>query len=91
MTTDRPAAASQYRLAMDRILGSETGTTEALDRALELDGSFALALAARYMLARDAGSADTGNLRERALLAAETASPWEREAPMQPWSRQTWC
>jgi tetratricopeptide (TPR) repeat protein len=78
MTTDRPAAASQYRLAMDRILGSETGTTEALDRALELDGSFALALAARYMLARDAGSADAGHFRERALLAAEAALPWER-------------
>ena len=78
MTTDSATAASQYQLAVDRILGSETGTAEALDRALELDGGFALALAARYMLARDAGSADAGHFRERALLAAEAALPWER-------------
>ena len=79
MTTNSPAAASQYQLAVDRILGSETGTAEALDRALELDGSFALALAARYMLARDAGSVHAGRFRERALLAAEAALPWEQE------------
>lgn len=78
MTTTSATAASQYQLAVDRILASETGTAEALDRALELDGGFALALAARYMLARDAGSANAGHFRERALLAAEAALPWER-------------
>jgi len=78
VTTDSGAAASQYQLAVDRILGSETGAAEALDRALELDGGFALALAARYMLARDAGSTDADEYRKRAILAAETALPWER-------------
>lgn len=78
LTTDSPEAAEQYRLAVDRILGSETGSAEALERALELDGNFTLALAARYMLAKDAGSADARSLKERALLAAEAALPWER-------------
>lgn len=78
LTTDSPEAAGQYRLAVDRILGAETGAAEALDRALELDGAFAVALAARYMLAKDARSADAGLFKERALRAAEAAQPWER-------------
>lgn len=78
LTTDSPEAAEQYRLAVDRILGSETGTAEALDHALALDRNFAMALAARHMLAKDARSADADLLKERALLAAETALPWER-------------
>lgn len=78
LTTDSPGAADQYRLAVDRILGSEAGAAEALDHALALDGNFALALAARHMLAKDAGSADAYLLKERAVLAAETALPWER-------------
>ncbi len=78
LTTDRPEAAEQYQLAVDRILGSETGAAEALDQALALDSNFAMALAARYMLAKDAKSADAHLFKERALLAAEAALPWER-------------
>jgi hypothetical protein len=78
LTTDSPGAAEQYQLAVDRILGSETGAAEALDQALALDSKFALALAARYMLAKDGKSADADLFKERALLAAEAAPRWER-------------
>ena len=78
LTTDRPEAAAAYQLAVDRILGSETGAAEALDQALALDGNFALALAARTMLAKDAKSADANLFRERALRSADAALPWER-------------
>jgi thioredoxin-like negative regulator of GroEL len=78
LTTDRPEAAEQYQLAVDRILGSETGAAEALDQALALDSKFPLALAARYMLAKDAKSADADLFKARALVAAEAALPWER-------------
>src|SRR5438067_12924765 len=78
LTTGSPGAAEQYQLAVDRILGSETGAAETLDRALALDGKFALALAARYMLAKDGKSADADLFKERALLAAEAAPRWER-------------
>ena len=78
LTAASPEAAEAYQLAVDRILGSETGAAETLDRALALDGNLALALAARYMLAKDAKSADANLFKERALLAAEAALPWER-------------
>jgi len=78
LTTDTPGAAEQYQLAVDRILGSEAGAAHALDRALALDSNLALALAARYMLARDAKAADADLFKERALRAAEAALPWER-------------
>ena len=78
LTTDSPGAAEQYQLAVDRILGSEAGAAEALERALALDGHLAVALAARYMLAKDSNSADADVLRERAQRAAEAALPWER-------------
>src|SRR6516165_9898675 len=78
LTTDSPDAAEQYQLAVDRILGSETGAAEALDRALTLDCNLALALAARHMLAKDGNSADADLFRERALRAADVALPWER-------------
>lgn len=78
LTTRSPEAAEQYRLAVDCILGSETGAAEALDRALALDSNLAVALAARYMLAKDAGSAGADALKDRALTAAEAALPWER-------------
>jgi hypothetical protein len=77
-TTSSAGAANAYRLAVDRILGSESGAAEALDEALALDGSFALALAARSMLARDAKAADADSFKTRALEAADAASPWER-------------
>ena len=78
LTTGSLEAAEQYQLAVDRILGSETGAAEALDRAVALDSNLAVALAARYMLAKDAKSADADVFRERALAAAEAALPWER-------------
>lgn len=78
LTTDSPEACAQYQLAVDRILGSETGAAEALDQALALDSHFALALAAHHMLARDAKAADADSFKERALLAARDALPWER-------------
>jgi hypothetical protein len=78
LTTGSSEAAEQYQLAVDRILGSETGAAEALDRALSLDSNFAVALAARCMLAKDTKSANADDLKERALMAAEAARPWER-------------
>jgi hypothetical protein len=78
LSTDRVEAAERYQQAVDRILGSEAGAIEALDQALALDDDFALALAARHMLAKDAKSADAEVFKERALLAAEAALPWER-------------
>ena len=78
LTTGSPDAAGQYLLAVDRILGSETGAAEALDQALALDGDLALALAARYMLSKDAKAADADGFKARALTAAEAARPWER-------------
>lgn len=78
LTTGSVEAAERYQLAVDRILGSETGAAEALDQALALDSRFALALAARYMLAKDAKSAEADAFKERALVAAEDALPWER-------------
>jgi tetratricopeptide (TPR) repeat protein len=78
LTTGSLEAAEQYQLAVDRILGSETGAAEALDRALALDSNLAVALGARYLLAKDARSADADVFKERALMAAEAARPWER-------------
>src|SRR3974390_3450481 len=78
LTTGSLEAADQYQLAVDRILGSETGAAEAVDRACALDSKIPRALAARYMLAKDAKSADADVFKERALMAAEAALPWER-------------
>ncbi|MFJ1252327.1 hypothetical protein [Cupriavidus sp. CuC1] len=78
LTTDRPEAVERYQLAVDRILGSEPGAAEALDQALALDGNLALALAARHMLAKDSKAADADLFKERALVAARAALPWER-------------
>jgi len=78
ISTGSLEAAEHYQVAVDRMLASETGAADALDRALALDSNLALALAARYMLAKDAKSADTDAFKERALTAAEAALPWER-------------
>ena len=67
LTTDSLGAAEQYQLAVDRILGSETDAAETLDRALALDSKLALALAARYMLAKDGKSPDADLFKERAM------------------------
>jgi len=79
LSTESPEAAGLYREAVDLILGSESGAAEALDRALELDGEFALAAAARYYVAQDVGEPDGQVHRERAQRAAAGASAWERE------------
>lgn len=78
LTTDHPAAAEYYLLAVDSILGSEAGAADALDQTLALDSNFAMALAARYLLAKDANAADADCFKERALLAAAVAHPWEQ-------------
>jgi Tetratricopeptide repeat len=78
LTTASPEAAAQYQQAIDRILGSESGAAEALDGALAQDSNFAMALAARHMLAKDAKAADADSFKERALTAAQAALPWER-------------
>ena len=78
LTTGSPEAAEEYQRAVDCILGSETGAVEILDQALALDGNLAVALAARYMLAKDAKSTDANLFKERSEKAAEAALPWER-------------
>ena len=79
LSTASPEAAVLYREAVDLILGSESGAAEALDRALELDGAFALAAAARYYVAQDVGEPGGQAHRERAQRAAADATAWERE------------
>jgi tetratricopeptide (TPR) repeat protein len=78
LSTDSPQAAEWYQRAVDRILGSEAQANDALDLALNLDGNFALALAARYMLAKDAKAPDADHFKDRALSVAVHALPWER-------------
>jgi len=78
LTTGSREAAEAYQRALDCILGSETGAAEMLDQALALDANLAVALAARHMLAKDAGATDANHFKERALRAAEAALPWER-------------
>lgn len=72
-------AANLYQEAVDLILGSESGAAETLDRALELDGDFALAAVARYYVAKDIGEPGAGVYRERAIQASLSATDWERE------------
>jgi tetratricopeptide (TPR) repeat protein len=79
LSTDVAEAASLYQEAVDLILGSESGAAEALDWALDLDGDFALAAAARYYVAQDVGEPEAHRHRERAERAAADATDWERE------------
>lgn len=72
-------AADLYRQAVDLILGSESGAGQTLDRALELDADFALAAAARYYVAQDAGEPGSKAYRELAERTAHNATDWERE------------
>ncbi len=72
-------AVSLYQAAIDLILGSESGAAEALDRALELDGEFALAAAARYFVAQDVGEPGADVFRELAERSVKRATKWERE------------
>ncbi len=79
LTCQSPEAVELYQTALDLILGSESGAAEALDQALALDGSFALAAAARYFVAQDVGEPGAEVYRERAKLALQDATDWEHE------------
>ncbi|WP_432695998.1 tetratricopeptide repeat protein [Marinobacterium sp. YM272] len=78
LTTDSEQAAQDYLDAVDRILGSESGARELLDRALEQDPNFALAWVARYMLAKDGNDPAAEDFRVKAQAQAEQAAPWEQ-------------
>lgn len=71
-------AGEAYALAVDRILGSESGVLEALDTSLSNDPRFCMALAARYMLAKQRAEVDAEDYRLRALAALEDSEEWER-------------
>ena len=79
LTSESSEAADLYQEAVDLILGSESGASETLDRALQLDKDFALAAAARYYVAKDVGEPDAEVYRELAEQASLNATGWERE------------
>lgn len=78
MTTASKQAAQDYLGAENLILGSESGALALLDHALEQDPDFALAMAARYMLAKDANDPGADDLKVKAQSLAEQAEPWEQ-------------
>jgi len=71
-------AGEAYALAVDRILGSESGVLEALEESIAQDPRFCMALAARYMLAKEQDEQDAADYRLRALAALEDSEEWER-------------
>lgn len=71
-------AAQLYQEGVDRILASQGGAAERLDRALALDPNFALAAVARYLVARDARDPEAARFRALAEVAATRATEWER-------------
>ncbi|MFW1676726.1 hypothetical protein ACFVYJ_02980 [Pontibacter sp. JAM-7] len=73
------AAAQHYAKGIDLILGSETGAAEQLDQALALDEQFALAAAARYLLAKDSQDPAAASYRVRATESVKNASAWEQQ------------
>lgn len=79
LSTDSFEAARLYQEAVDLILGSESGAAEKLDTALELDGEFSLAAAARYYVAQDTGEPNSKHYRELAERALPTATEPERK------------
>ena len=79
LTSESSEAADLYQEAVDLILGSESGASETLDKALQLDKDFALAAAARYYVAKDVGEPDAEVYRELAEQASLNATGWERE------------
>jgi Tfp pilus assembly protein PilF len=79
VTCSSPQAHNEYESAIDLMLGSETGATERLDRALALDPQFALAAAARYQLARDAKEAGADQYKVQATDCLRGANDWERD------------
>ncbi len=79
LTSHSPEAVMLYNEAIDLILGSQSGAAQALDRALELDGNFALAAAARYFVEKDSQGPKAKSYRILAEKSAVTATEWERE------------
>lgn len=78
LTTTARAAAS-YRAAIDRVHGAEAGAEALLDEAIAGDPDFALAHAARWMLAHADGDAATGrSALAAALRSRDGLAPWER-------------
>lgn len=79
LTSHSSDAVTLYNEAIDLILGSQSGAARTLDRALELDGNFALAAAARYFVEKDGQGPNAGHYRALATSSASMASDWERE------------
>ncbi len=79
LSCDSAEAVSLYQNAVDLILGSESGAADALDKALELDGNFALAAAARFCVAKDSGEPNADIFKRLAVDTAADATRWEQE------------
>lgn len=77
-STQSDDAAHYYNQAIDRVLGSETGAAQALDKALSLDSNFTMAAVARYFVAQDTGEQQAEHYRALALQTMNDASVWER-------------
>ncbi|MBV1788158.1 hypothetical protein KQ940_08825 [Marinobacterium sp. D7] len=78
LSTTSKQAGQDYLDALDLILGSESGANERLDRALETDPNFALAMVARYMLAKDTNDPAAESFKVKAQALAQQAEPWEQ-------------
>lgn len=71
-------ARNEYQAAVDLILGSESGAAERLDQALALDPQFAMAAAARYLLAKDAKESSADRFKAQAIESSRKASESEQ-------------
>jgi len=79
LTTASPRAAALYREAIERVHGAEAGADRLLDEAIACDPTFAVAHAARWMLAHADGERDIAcAARDAAMTCREGASAWER-------------
>lgn len=79
LTTTSPEAAARYREAIERVHGAEAGAAELLDLATASDPAFAVAHAARWMLAHADGDAHAARLaRDAAMAARHGVTAWER-------------
>jgi len=79
LTTSSPRAAQSYRAAIERVHGAEAGADRLLDEAIACDPTFAVAQAARWMLAHADGERDVArDARDAALASCREATAWER-------------
>lgn len=79
LSTSSPRAASLYREAIERVHGAEAGADALLDQALACDPAFAVAHAARWMLAHADGDTRTAHAaRDAAMACRDGATAWER-------------